>query len=119
LIISYTIFQNVSTIRELEDLIIEGSNSNIVRGKLDQKMSHFEVDYAMGRDIRKVSRGRFFKASSSFFADVREKCLRKVCRCRATEILCFLLSSVTEFGSKNRAQNFRNFVLSSPPWGQS
>jgi COP9 signalosome complex subunit 7 len=44
----------VSTIRELEDLIIEGTNNNVLRGKLDQKSSHFEVDYAMGRDIKKV-----------------------------------------------------------------
>ena len=41
-------------IRELEDLIIEGTNCNVMRGKLDQKSSHFEVDWAMGRDIRKV-----------------------------------------------------------------
>ena len=46
--------QGVSTIRELEDLIIEGTNNNVLRGKLDQKSSHFEVDYAMGRDIKKV-----------------------------------------------------------------
>ena len=26
-----------------------------MRGKLDQKSSHFEVDWAMGRDIRKVN----------------------------------------------------------------
>jgi COP9 signalosome complex subunit 7 len=45
----------VTTIRELEDLIIEGTNNNVLRGKLDQKSSHFEVDYAMGRDIKKVN----------------------------------------------------------------
>ncbi|CAB4057142.1 COPS7 [Lepeophtheirus salmonis] len=38
---------------ELEDLIIEGSNSRIIQGKLDQKSSHFEVDFAKGRDIKK------------------------------------------------------------------
>ena len=43
-------------IRELEDLIIEGTNCNVMRGKLDQKSSHFEVDWAMGRDIRKVNK---------------------------------------------------------------
>jgi len=36
------------------------TNNNVVRGKLDQKSSHFEVDFAMGRDIRKVSR-RYFR----------------------------------------------------------
>ena len=44
----------VETIRELEDLIIEGSNNSVLQGKLDQKSKHFEVDFAMGRDIRKV-----------------------------------------------------------------
>ena len=48
----------VGSIRELEDLIIEGTNNSVLRGKLDQKSKHFEVDYAMGRDIRKVSLGR-------------------------------------------------------------
>lgn len=47
--------QDVSSVRELEDLIIEGTNCNVVKGKLDQKASHFEVDFAMGRDVRKVS----------------------------------------------------------------
>ncbi len=44
----------LSSVRELEDLIIEGANANVVHGKLDQKSLHFEVDYAMPRDIRKV-----------------------------------------------------------------
>ncbi|XP_040577665.1 COP9 signalosome complex subunit 7b [Lepeophtheirus salmonis] len=44
---------NLNTVRELEDLIIEGSNSRIIQGKLDQKSSHFEVDFAKGRDIKK------------------------------------------------------------------
>ena len=45
----------IESIRELEDLIIEGANNSVLKGKLDQKSKHFEVDYAMGRDIRKVS----------------------------------------------------------------
>ena len=45
----------IDSIRELEDLIIEGTNNAVLKGKLDQKSKHFEVDYAMGRDIRKVS----------------------------------------------------------------
>ena len=44
----------IENIRELEDLIIEGTNNAVLQGKLDQKSKHFEVDYAMGRDIRKV-----------------------------------------------------------------
>ena len=45
----------IEGVRELEDLIIEGTNDNVLRGKLDQRSSHFEVDFAMGRDIQKVS----------------------------------------------------------------
>ena len=55
--IHYDHMQNVlgiDSIRELEDLIIEGTNNAVLKGKLDQKSKHFEVDYAMGRDIRKV-----------------------------------------------------------------
>ncbi len=44
----------LSSVRELEDLIIEGANANVIHGKLDQQSLHFEVDYAMPRDIRKV-----------------------------------------------------------------
>ena len=44
----------IDGIRELEDLIIEGTNNAVLQGKLDQKSKHFEVDFAMGRDIRKV-----------------------------------------------------------------
>ena len=44
----------LSTVRELEDLVIEGISAGVVQGKLDQKSSHFEVDYVIGRDIRSV-----------------------------------------------------------------
>ena len=61
---------DINTVRELEDLVIEGisgENNNgvksklikiaffsagVIQGKLDQKSSHFEVDYVIGRDIR-------------------------------------------------------------------
>jgi COP9 signalosome complex subunit 7 len=42
----------VSNLRELEDLVIEVIYADIIRGKLDQKHQHLEVDYAIGRDIR-------------------------------------------------------------------
>ena len=44
----------IDSVRELEDLIIEGSNENVLRGKLDQRSSQFEVDFAMARDIQRV-----------------------------------------------------------------
>ena len=43
---------HIDNVRELEDLVIEGISGGIVQGKLDQKSSHFEVDYVIGRDIR-------------------------------------------------------------------
>lgn len=39
------------TIRELEDLIIDGIYLDLIRGKLDQKAQQFEVEYAIGRDL--------------------------------------------------------------------
>ncbi|KAL0277164.1 UNVERIFIED_CONTAM: hypothetical protein PYX00_004534 [Menopon gallinae] len=43
---------DVNNVRDLEDLIIEAVYSDIIQGKLDQKNSQLEVDYAIGRDIR-------------------------------------------------------------------
>lgn len=41
----------VPTIRELEDLIIDGIYADLMRGKLDQKEQQFEVEYTIGRDL--------------------------------------------------------------------
>lgn len=43
---------DVKNVRDLEDLIIEAIYSDIIQGKLDQKNSQLEIDYAIGRDIR-------------------------------------------------------------------
>ena len=39
------------TIRALEDLIIDGIYADLLRGRLDQKLQQFEVEYAAGRDL--------------------------------------------------------------------
>ena len=41
----------MNSIRELEDLIIDGLYVDLLRGKLDQKEQQFEVEYAIGRDL--------------------------------------------------------------------
>ncbi|THH10591.1 hypothetical protein EW145_g1217 [Phellinidium pouzarii] len=41
----------IPTIRELEDLIIDGIYLDLMRGKLDQKEQQFEVEYITGRDL--------------------------------------------------------------------
>lgn len=43
---------DLGSVRELEDLIIEGISAGIILGKLDQKDSFFEVDFVIGRDIK-------------------------------------------------------------------
>ncbi|KAJ8982439.1 hypothetical protein NQ317_010179 [Molorchus minor] len=43
---------NIKNVRDLEDLIIEAIYADIIHGKLDQKNSQLEIDYAIGRDIR-------------------------------------------------------------------
>lgn len=48
---------DLNNLRELEDLIIEVVYADIVEGKLDQRNNQFEVDYAIGRDIRPESVG--------------------------------------------------------------
>merc|ERR1712228_729005 len=47
----------INTVHELEDLVIEGISAGVVLGKLDQKSSCFEVDFVIGRDIRKIDIG--------------------------------------------------------------
>lgn len=42
----------ITNVRDLEDLIIEAIYADIIHGKLDQKNSQLEVDYAIGRDIK-------------------------------------------------------------------
>ena len=54
-LLSYSLLMKelqIDNVRELEDLVIEGISAGVVQGKLDQKSSHFEVDYVIGRDIR-------------------------------------------------------------------
>ena len=54
-VLAYTLLMqelHIDNVRELEDLVIEGISAGVVQGKLDQKSSHFEVDYVIGRDIR-------------------------------------------------------------------
>jgi COP9 signalosome complex subunit 7 len=40
------------TIRELEDLIIDGIYLDLISGKLDQKYQQLEVEYVLGRDVK-------------------------------------------------------------------
>ncbi|TFK18888.1 hypothetical protein FA15DRAFT_674926 [Coprinopsis marcescibilis] len=43
---------DITTVRELEDLIIDAIYQDILRGKLDQKEKQLEVEYTMGRDVQ-------------------------------------------------------------------
>ncbi|PNF31470.1 COP9 signalosome complex subunit 7a [Cryptotermes secundus] len=48
---------DIKNVRDLEDLIIEAIYADIIHGKLDQKHSQLEVDYAIGRDIQPADLG--------------------------------------------------------------
>ncbi|KAI0271662.1 hypothetical protein BC834DRAFT_1039108 [Gloeopeniophorella convolvens] len=53
-VIPYSFLQKnleISTIRQLEDLIIDAIYLDIIRGRLDQKEQQFEVEYTIGRDV--------------------------------------------------------------------
>eukprot|EP01132_Coremiostelium_polycephalum_P011222 gene11222-13748_t len=53
-VIPYLVLQkelDISNVRELEDLIIDSIYQNIIRGKLDQKNKHLEIEFAIGRDV--------------------------------------------------------------------
>ncbi|KAF2071965.1 hypothetical protein CYY_006721 [Polysphondylium violaceum] len=42
---------DIQNVRELEDLIIDCIYQNIIKGKLDQKGKHLEIEFSIGRDI--------------------------------------------------------------------
>ncbi|XP_078507663.1 COP9 signalosome complex subunit 7a [Lissotriton helveticus] len=44
---------HLKNVRQLEDLIIEAIYADVVRGTLDQRNQRLEVDYSIGRDIRR------------------------------------------------------------------
>jgi len=68
-LLPYSLLQTelgISSVRELEDLVIEGISAGVVLGKLDQKNSYFEVDFVIGRDIRKMDIGNIVSVLSAW-----------------------------------------------------
>jgi COP9 signalosome complex subunit 7 len=49
---------HVETVRELEDLIIDGIYAQVIRGKLDQLNSHLTIEYAIARDVNATAFNR-------------------------------------------------------------
>uniref|UniRef100_A0A674H915 COP9 signalosome subunit 7A n=1 Tax=Taeniopygia guttata TaxID=59729 RepID=A0A674H915_TAEGU len=43
----------LKNVRQLEDLVIEAVYADVLRGSLDQRNQRLEVDYSIGRDIRR------------------------------------------------------------------
>ncbi|CAF1138274.1 unnamed protein product [Rotaria sordida] len=48
----------IESIRELEDLIIDGIYAQVIRGKLDQLNNRLNVEYAIARDINTIAFNR-------------------------------------------------------------
>lgn len=48
----------IDSVRELEDLIIDGIYAQVIRGKLDQLNKHLNVEYAIARDVNPVAFNR-------------------------------------------------------------
>lgn len=44
---------DIHVLRDLEDLIIDAMYQDVIRGRLDQRQSTFEVEWSMGRDMQK------------------------------------------------------------------
>lgn len=58
---------DIRNVRDLEDLIIEAIYADIIQGKLDQKNSQLEVDYAgLGRDVRAGDAGHVARTLSDW-----------------------------------------------------
>ncbi|CAF2361428.1 unnamed protein product [Rotaria sp. Silwood2] len=48
----------IESIRELEDLIIDGIYAQVIRGKLDQLNNRLNVEYAIARDVNSIAFNR-------------------------------------------------------------
>jgi len=46
---------DITGLRELEDLIIDAIYQGLIQGKLDQRRKQFEIEFAMGRDLKPES----------------------------------------------------------------
>ncbi|XP_031351303.1 COP9 signalosome complex subunit 7b isoform X1 [Photinus pyralis] len=81
----------IKNVRDLEDLIIEAIYADIIHGKLDQKNSQLEVDYAIGRDIQA--------------ADIRVivDCLQKWCTACENVLVCVESQIHRANAEKNRS----------------
>jgi len=68
-VIPYSVLQrdlDIQELRELEDLIIDSIYQGLIHGKLDQKQKTFEVEYAMGRDLKPESVEEFISILSNW-----------------------------------------------------
>lgn len=61
-------------LRELEDLIIEAVYTDIIQGKLDQRNQLLEVDFCIGRDIRKKDINNIVKTLHEWWGCKKEGC---------------------------------------------
>lgn len=71
---------DIKNVRDLEDLIIEAVYADIIHGKLDQKNSQLEVDYAgLGRDVRPGETGAVVDTLAAWgeTCDVVLACIKK------------------------------------------
>ncbi|ETL84409.1 hypothetical protein F441_16340 [Phytophthora nicotianae CJ01A1] len=64
----------VSTVREVEDILIDTIYSGLVQGKLDQKSRCFVVKYAVGRDTRHEDIDDMIQKLSNWKAQSAEIC---------------------------------------------
>jgi len=96
-VLAYSLLQTelgVDTVRDLEDLIIEGIAGGVFQGKLDQKNCHFEVDFVIGRDIRKIDIGNIVGVLSAW--------------CENCDTTLSTIESQVEKVNKERADTFKH-----------
>ncbi|CUA71398.1 COP9 signalosome complex subunit 7b [Rhizoctonia solani] len=50
-------YLDISSVRQLEDLIIDAMYQDVLKGKLDQKEARIEIEYTIGRDLEPGTTG--------------------------------------------------------------
>ena len=84
---------SISSVRDLEDLIIDAIYSNVIDGKMDQKNSWIEIESTIARDIRREQLQPMLTVLSEW--------------CDKCDNMIATVDSQMQFANQNKVANFR------------
>lgn len=90
----------------MEDLVIDGIYADLLRGRLDQKLQQFEVEYAAGRDVAPQKLNSVLEALQDWYV-YYQMSRKKENRETHEFFICIFLSTVTCFSEKRMSTLLR------------